>query len=271
MYLFLIDDANQRDCPRAGVTELIAVGGIIVSAHAARDLDNAVSALCEEFGFPEGETFKWSPARDQWMRDNLRDARREIFFRRVLATTRAHGAVALVAMVDPSQPPATYLPSRLMEATMLCLERFDNFLRPLRQAGIVIAAEYSSRSEEEKLLAQCLDTINEGTDFAELRRIAINVLTMPFRFSRLLQIADLVVSCSTALTAGHTLYSEPLVPEIKALLRRSYHGRIGGVGMKLHPDFCFLNLYHWLWGDTHCGRGAFPLEGMPYARSGDEF
>ena len=28
-------------------------------------------------------------------------------------------------------------------------------------------------------------------------------------------------------------------------------GRIGGVGLKLHPDFSCANLYHWLLGDAH--------------------
>jgi hypothetical protein len=31
---------------------------------------------------------------------------------------------------------------------------------------------------------------------------------------------------------------------------------IGGSGLKLHPDLCYLNLYHWLLGDSYYRRGG---------------
>ena len=52
-----------------------------------------------------------------------------------------------------------------------------------------------------------------------------------------------------ATTAGHTPYSEPVFAYIKPLLLSDF-GRIGGVGLKFHPDFVYVNLYHWLLGDN---------------------
>jgi hypothetical protein len=62
MYLYLIDDAHQRECPRDGINEIVAVGGIIIRVTAARDLEAAIEAVCRDFGFPRGEVFKWSAA-----------------------------------------------------------------------------------------------------------------------------------------------------------------------------------------------------------------
>jgi hypothetical protein len=45
-------------------------------------------------------------------------------------------------------------------------------------------------------------------------------------------------------------------------------GRIGGIGLKIHPDFKYANLYHWLVGNTHFHRGStgfpMPLKGYRY-------
>ena len=76
---------------------------------------------------------------------------------------------------------------------------------------------------------------------------------------RLLQVADLVTSCTTAHVAGRDRYSEPLFDQwVFPLLHRGHAGRVGGYGLKLHPDFRYANLYHWLLGDQQFGRnGAF--------------
>jgi hypothetical protein len=41
----------------------------------------------------------------------------------------------------------------------------------------------------------------------------------------------------------------------------SNSGRIGGVGLKIHPDYIYANLYHWLVGDKKFYKGFndFPL------------
>jgi hypothetical protein len=55
---------------------------------------------------------------------------------------------------------------------------------------------------------------------------------------------------------------------------RSEQGRIGGVGLKLHADLRYANLYHWLLGDSHWWKGnvgiPLPAEGHPYVNSADD-
>jgi hypothetical protein len=54
---------------------------------------------------------------------------------------------------------------------------------------------------------------------------------------------------------------------------RSAGGRIGGTGLKIHPDRRYVNLYHWLLGDTTFVKGGssspLPLSDHPYATSPD--
>jgi hypothetical protein len=54
-------------------------------------------------------------------------------------------------------------------------------------------------------------------------------------------------------------------------LLRTELGRCGGVGMKIHPDFRYANLYHWLLGDEFFARYMsavpLPLMGRKYAAS----
>lgn len=50
--------------------------------------------------------------------------------------------------------------------------------------------------------------------------------------------------------AGEKKYSPRIFQSIKPLLETE-EGVIGGFGVKLHPDFRYVNLYHWLLGDTH--------------------
>ena len=56
------------------------------------------------------------------------------------------------------------------------------------------------------------------------------------------------------------------------VLLRSGSGRIGGVGLKIDPDFSYANLYHWVLGDTDFWRGnlgtPLPLNDRPYAADG---
>jgi len=75
---------------------LVAIGGVHVPEESVKPLEDALEAICGEFGFPQGQEFKWSPGRRLWMRRNLVDARREEFFRRVLQAAQGYGVQAVV-------------------------------------------------------------------------------------------------------------------------------------------------------------------------------
>lgn len=270
--LLFLDDSSQKNCSRKGVGSLVAVGGIAIEDASAAALDRELDDLCRSTGFPPGEIFKWSPAKDHWMRENLVEEARLGFFRTVLEAVARHNGVAQVVVSDRSRGTVKH-EDHEQDVILLTLERFNLSLKR-DQVGIVIVARPSGgRGDEDAFLSDCADIVAAGSQYMQFK-LAMNVVTMPMQNSRVLQAADLIVSCTTALVAGHTRFAEPLFPSVKALLR-SAGGRCGGVGLKVHPDFIYLNLYHWLLGDDYYRRGnaGYPLPrvGFPYSSSPDDF
>ena len=95
----------------------------------------------------------------------------------------------------------------------------------------------------------------------------MNVVSSPSKFIRLLQIADVVVGCTLAIVAGEKRYAPLTFKEIKPMLDKGLGG-IGGTGLKIHPDFKYVNLYHWIAGDATYVKNMrgwnLPKDGHPY-------
>jgi len=253
---------------------LVAVGSVSVPAVTLRNLERSLDDLCRLFGFPPGEEFKWSPRRDQWMYAQLVEEARENFFGEALRTAAAHEAKALVVIEDTthrraSQDDITPEP----DVVRMFLERVEQRLAGARSQGVVIADRPSGdRAAEDRFLASCLETLQAGTKYVKPDHIVLSVLSTPSRLVRLIQLADLVASCSLARVAGEGRFSPPVFDQIRPLLYRDL-GRVGGIGLKIHPDFVYANLYHWLLGDRDLIRWPtgvpLPIEVRPYGREPD--
>lgn len=248
---FFADDSRQRNPSRPGMGHLIAIGGINVPAEEVGEIGRCLDNVCAEFGFPPNEEFKWSPGRELWMRKNLVSERRQDFFLKVLGLLAAKDVVALVVVEDTTMNQATDAPTPEMDVTSLFLERVGQQCdRDGSDGFVIVDRPGGNRVDEDTFLANCLETLLSGTKYVKLTRIAHNVLSTPSKLSRLLQVADLVTACTLSMVAGETQYAPPIFEAIKPLLYRS-GDRVGGYGLKLHPDSKFANLYHWLVGDTH--------------------
>lgn len=274
MDFFFIDDAQQKKPSRPGMDPLIAAGGVHVPDEAVQDLESKVGILCSDYGFPAEEIFKWMPSKELWMYRNLVGKTREEFFGQVLSLAKDNGATAIIVIEDTSSRKATKAKSREIDLIQLFPERAHHQLASKNRKGTVIVAQPSGdRAKENKFLADCIETLKCGTDYVKPDRIALSVLSSPPKFMRLLQLADLVASCTTAYVAGESRYSPPTFSVLKQLLAREGE-RIGGVGLKLHPDFKYGNLYHWLLGDTHIWKGnvgyPFPHPSLPYSTGPNE-
>jgi hypothetical protein len=270
MDLFLADDARQNHPSRDGMTgPLVAFGGVHVPDGVVGEAERGIENFCAEFGFPPGEPFKWSPRRDHWMRTNLVDDRRRDFLTRVLTSLRERDCHALVVIEEEGHKPAIPEVDAETDVTLMFLERVENNLLRLRTNGLVIAAQPSGqRDDEHKFLTDCLTMLRSGTKYVRPERIALNVLSTPSALVRLLQVADVVVSCAIARVSGEDRYSPAIFDVLRPMLF-SELSRIGGVGLKIHPDLVYGNLYHWLLGDTHLWKGSvgnpLPHPGIPYA------
>ncbi len=271
MLLLFLDDAAQKNCSRERVGRLVAIGGIAIDASICRKLELAVDELCTKtYGFPLTEPFKWSPNKDHWMRENVTGDRREQFFNDVLKLAAQHGAIGLVAVSDATKGLAIpQAKSAEMDVLLMTLERFDLVLG--QDVGMVIAARPSGgKGDEHKFLVSCAEAINAGTDYVKFEKFVTTVVTMPFPNSRLLQLADLVVSITTAMVAGHTEFAGKIFPAIRAILKTS-GGRVGGIGLKIHPDYSYANLYHWLLGDQRFKNSDMPIANRPFPANEDNY
>jgi len=84
--------------------------------------------------------------------------------------------------------------------------------------------------------------------------------------------ADLLTSVTVAFVAGEERYSPEVFAHLRPMLRTELH-RVGGVGVKLHPDFRYANLYHGLLGDRDLVRYPMgiplPMRERPYFEGAD--
>ena len=278
MHFFFADDAKQGNPTRDRMGPLVAIGGIVVPGDHVRGLEREIDDARGQSGFPPGEEFKWSPDRNQWMYANLVGDPRRDFFMEVLRLAGASGAEALIVVEDSKHARATAgAPSPEADVTRMFLERADNYLRlaSVNDDGVVIADRPGGgRREEDRFLLECLETLQVGTKYVKPQRIALPVLAARSDLVRLAQLADVVTACTLSRVAGGKQYAPPVFDAIRPLLLRD-GPRIGGIGLKIHPDFVYANLYHWLLGDTHHVKLLmgipFPLVGRPYAGNPDRY
>ncbi len=262
---FFADDARQRKPTRAGMGELVAIGGINVPAECVGEIGQQIDALCNGRGFPAGQEFKWSPGRELWMHQNLVRNERLDFFLQVIEILNQHQVIATVVIEDTTYLTATGAKTHELDAVTLFLERVDHQCERDESFGFVIVDRPSGdRGNEDAFLATCLETLQAGTRYVKPSFIAHNVLSAPSHHSRLLQAADLITSCTLSVVSGEMQYAPPVFEAIKPLLDRN-GGRIGGYGLKIHPDSRYANLYHWLVNDQTFYK-AFTFAEMPLSK-----
>ncbi|HXF95586.1 MAG TPA: DUF3800 domain-containing protein [Gemmatimonadales bacterium] len=274
MYFVFADDSRQRRPTRLHMRPFVSIGGVHVLDTAFRPLNLALERLCRQTGFPLGEEFKWSPRRGTWMHDNLRDEGRRDFFLSVLTVAAEHNVQVTVVIADSSNAFAcSSSRTHEQDVTTMFLERTNNALRSANDLGIVfVDRPGGSRAAEERFVAECLETITTGTTYASMERI-LTVATATSHQARIMQLADVVTACVSARVAGEHTFSPVVFEKVKPLFRRDGE-RIGGVGLKIHPDLRYANLYHWLLGDNVIFKGwngwPLPRDQMLYAENAGE-
>jgi hypothetical protein len=268
MHLFFADDAKQNNPTRMKMGPLIATGGLLVDGDQLASLETSLRLLCSSVGFPANEEFKWSPRRNTWMHHQLVAERRQTFFRDALQCCIQHQATATVIISETdSHTPADCATHEIFTTKML-LERVNLLAAAAHSNAIIIADRPGGGlAEERKFLADCFDTLRNGTPYVMPDRIAINPISTDSHMIRALQAADLIVSCTTAVVAGQTTLAPDVFEDIKPMIAQD-SGRTGGVGVKIHPDHKYLNLYHWILGDEKWVKnmtgGILPDINWPY-------
>ncbi len=275
MHLFFADDSRQEAPTRPMMGALVATGGFLIDGDRTKELEARLNKLCHETGFPNGEPFKWSPGRELWMTSKLTGTNRQDFFVAALEAAASLDTKCIVVIEDKTQTRATFAKTSEADVTALLLERIDNSLRRVKQDGLVVVARpQGGRGDEDKFLADCLEVLQSGTEYVKPSTIAVNVLTSPAKLVRCLQLADVITSAATAHIAGEGTYSPPIFEKLKMMFARDTY-RINGIGLKLHPDLKYANLYHWLLGDKLIFKQAMgktlPSPTLPYAKDANTY
>jgi uncharacterized protein DUF3800 len=248
MDVFFADDSSQTKPSRRGMGRLLAVGGLYVPGDEVRYLEDAINETCEKYGVPDGEEFKWSPRRNSWMYSNLKGSSRTDFFREILGHCAGVAAEVSAVIVDRDLPTAAGAAVTPEYTTGLLIRQVDRIaVRRSTTVMLVVDRPGGGRTEEERLLTAALNTLRQGGGHELPRRIALNPLCTTSNFIRLLQAADVVVSCATQFLAGEAQYSPHIFnASVRPLLKVS---PIGGTAIALHPETRYANLYHWILGD----------------------
>jgi len=250
---------------------LVAIGGVHIVDTAADPLERELERLCVDTGFPPGEEFKWSPRRTAWMWANLHAPERDAFFLGALTTAGAYGVMATVVVADARCHHAIKTSTSCEhDVTTMFLERAENALRAAGTTGVVVIDRPGGGYQTGKcFLAACVNTVTAGTPFVRPQHITCVELAGSYYardYPRLLQLADIVTGCTLARVAGSP-WALPAFDGIKPLFR-SDGRRIGGVGLKVHPDLKYANLYFVLVGDDSWWKGMsgweLPHPGLPY-------
>jgi hypothetical protein len=268
MRFFFADDSKQKSPTRPGMGPLVAIGGVMVSHRELDGLQEDIERACTRAGFPAGAPFKWSPGSELWMHSTLKDAAREKFFSSVLKAAINHHVSALIVIEDTSKKKATKAKTHELDVTTMFLERADIEFGRAGTKGVVVADRPGGNLKtQEKFLSDCLDTLQVGTKFWTKGQ-TLFVVSAPSKLLRLLQLADLVTGCTLSYVSGEKNWSPGTFKRIQPMLCKE-KGNVGGTGVKIHPDFSYANLYHWLLGDSHFRKGMsatpLPMKTRPYA------
>src|SRR5438552_13160308 len=145
---------------------------------------------------------------------------------------------------------------------------------PLMLRAIAASKKKNDQIDAGKL-ADCLrcDFLPEcymaSTEIRERRR------TLRYRHllvRQVVQLADLITSCTLSFVSGENRFAPTTFQYVRPLLR-SEANRIGGIGVKIHPESKYANLYHRLFGDQsyilHNVTYPLPLPGHPFPVSAD--
>ena len=102
---------------------ICAAGGIRVEESRLKNFEASLEDLCQRFGFPAAEEFKWSPGRELWMHDNLVKDDRTRFFVEAAECARNNGVIGVLVCEDTNYRTLTNTASHEVDVVRLLLER----------------------------------------------------------------------------------------------------------------------------------------------------
>jgi len=227
--LFIDDTGQNKD-------KYVGIGGVIFQDECINNLFGMFRSKKEAYGIPAEEEIKWSPRRNSWIFENLRDDRRISAYSDILKLVGMHGGTVMVAVL---QRDVTSFD--LIQAKWKCIEfiteRFQFFLQAREDKnGIIIADVPGSGRDEKKLLSDYYLFLDKGTSYVKPSNIIMNLLTTKSHLNPGLQIADLIIGITTAMCIEQSDFASNFWPIVKDNLYRNREGSVAGCGLKIFPE-----------------------------------
>jgi len=248
-FIFIDDSDRSRpdELPRADIGPLLAYGGVVVDQEALTAYSAELARLRANLGIPPESELKWNPSDDPFLRRKwtlVRQVREEMLRLAIELRIRS-----IVVIWDRGRVP--WDEERVEKELLKFLyERISYCLASPApgDVGVVVADQPSGdRADEKRWLADSLRLTNYDTEYVNPDRVVLPIVTTRSDHVPHLQLADLVVSATTAAIAGSP-HGESLAPLLLELAHKNAYGRAGGAGIKLFPDE-LLNLHHWVFGE----------------------
>ena len=252
MKLVFIDDSSQRNSPRAGLGELVALGAVIVPEDQVTGFASDLIAIKTRLGVPQDEEIKWKPARGMFLAGaggetvtQLRES--------MLNAAIARGITSVVHVLDHS---LVYRDRTIVQVGQELLKwTYDKVAFGLEGQGAVMIADKpgGGPAEESRWLAQTLAMTNDGTAYTAAGKVVLPVLTAGSHHVPHLQLADVVTAATTAAIAGRP-HGLRLAPLLRQLARKNARGYAGGAGITLWPPE-LRDLLYWVFGEDTYVKG----------------
>lgn len=268
MYFAFGDDSKQVG-QRQGMGKLLGLGAVVFPEAQLRPFSAGMKQLRDQHGIPDSVELKWAMphGNDNYFRSRNEPGLQDTIRKRMVQLAIRHEATACVVVWDLGR---TYLQDDRAELNVLeyLYERVIGILARTHLGVLVFDKPGGDHQDEDAWISRTLDLSSYGTAYVKPDSMVLPVLTAPSHHHEHLQLADLVVGSVTAAVAGSP-YGMALMPELKPLLHRNYHGWIGGTGLKVFPDELKNLYFHVLGEDAYIkvswnGGPGLPDRAHPY-------
>jgi hypothetical protein len=265
MKFVFIDDSVQRNPPRAGLGELVALGAVIVPEDQITGFASDLIAVKNRLGIPQDEEVKWSPAKGSFLARAGGATATELRVG-ILRAATCRGITSVVHVLDHS---LVYKDRSMVEVGQELLKwTYDKVAFGLEGQGAVMIADKpgGGAAQESQWLTRTLALTNDGTAYTAPGMVVLPVLTAGSHHVPHLQLADIVTAATTAAIAGRP-HGRSLTPLLHQLARKNTRGYVGGAGITLWPPE-LRDLLFWEFGEDTYVKGN---TGEPLGPTGAPF
>lgn len=265
---FAFGDDSKQSGLRSGMGQLLGLGAVIFPEDQLRSFSQAIRDLRDEHGIPHDVEFKWAMPHGManYFRQRDEPGLQDTIRASMIRLAAEHQATACVVVWDLGR---TTLQGDRAERKVLSFlyERIIGALARTHLGVLVFDKPGGDHQDEDAWIGRTLELTEYGTSYVGPDAMVLPVLTAPSHHHEHLQLADLVVGSVTAAVAGNP-YGMALMPELRAILHRNYHGWVGGTGLKVFPDDLTNLYYHVLGEDVFVKvmqNAGYPLPDAQYA------